>query len=120
MNVLSWLDFSDGAWTWRHYLTVSALALAVGAGVICRAMRQGTAEARAARRWRAFKRNRRPINTVSSAGLTMQHDGPDSQKRSLFSRASIVLIGFLVVGAFYLITERPAHFWLTPPWLLLN
>jgi hypothetical protein len=103
MNVLSWLAFSDGPWTWRHYLTVSAVTLAVGAALIFRAMRQGTAEARPARRYRA-----------------MRHDGPGSQRRSFFSRASIVLIGLLAVGAFYLITERPAHFWLTPPWLLLN
>jgi hypothetical protein len=51
----------------------------------------------------------------------MAQSGNSGGKRGIFaSRASIVLIGLLVVVAFYLITERPAHFWLTPPWLLLN
>jgi hypothetical protein len=33
------------------------------------------------------------------------------------SRASIVLIGFLVIGGFYLVAEHRAHLWLVLPWL---
>ena len=53
----------------------------------------------------------------------MQHDGHSDEKRSFFaSRANIVLIGFLVLGGFYLIAEHRAHLWLALswlPWLLL-
>ena len=48
----------------------------------------------------------------------MQHDGHNDEKRSFFaSRANIVLIGFLVLGGFYLIAEHRAHLWLVLPWL---
>ena len=48
----------------------------------------------------------------------MQHDGHSDEKRSFFvSRANIVLIGFLVLGGFYLIAEHRAHLWLVLPWL---
>jgi hypothetical protein len=58
MNVLSWLDFSDGPWTWRHYLFVSALALAVGAALFFWAMRRGKAVARSLWRFRAMSDSR--------------------------------------------------------------
>jgi hypothetical protein len=35
------------------------------------------------------------------------------------SRANIVLIGFLVIAGFYLITEHRAHLYGALPWLLL-
>jgi hypothetical protein len=44
MNVLSWLDFSERPWTWRHYVFVSALALAVGG-------RSSFGQCAGARRW---------------------------------------------------------------------
>jgi hypothetical protein len=48
----------------------------------------------------------------------MEHMGNSGQKRSFFaSRANIVLIGFLVLGGFYLIAEHRAHLWLALPWL---
>jgi hypothetical protein len=49
MNVLSWLDFSDGPWTWRHYLFVSAVALAAGGALFFWAIHRGKALARS--RW---------------------------------------------------------------------
>ena len=48
MSVLAWFDYA-GPWTWRHYLLIAALALAVAAALCLWAMRQGKAEARA---WR--------------------------------------------------------------------
>ena len=48
----------------------------------------------------------------------MQHDGESGEKRGFFaSRANIVLVGFLVLGGFYLIAEHRAHLWLALPWL---
>jgi hypothetical protein len=50
----------------------------------------------------------------------MEHDGDGGEQPGFFaSRANIVLVGFLVLAAFYLITEHTAHLlgWL--PWLLL-
>ena len=35
------------------------------------------------------------------------------------SRAGIVLLGFLAIAAFYLVTEHTAHFFGVLPWLLL-
>ncbi len=58
MSVFSWLDYSGGPWTWRHYLFISVVTIAVGAAVIFRAMRQGRAKAGAARLCRAFTGNR--------------------------------------------------------------
>lgn len=52
MNLLSWLDVVAGQWTWRHYLVVSAVALAVVAVFVFKAMRQGQAEASAGRLYR--------------------------------------------------------------------
>jgi hypothetical protein len=40
----------------------------------------------------------------------MEHGGKDGGKPSFFaSRANIVLIGFLVIAGFYLVTEHRAH-----------
>lgn len=40
----------------------------------------------------------------------MDHGNHDRENRGFFaSRANIVLIGFLVIGGFYLITEHRAH-----------
>jgi len=50
----------------------------------------------------------------------MDHTNHDPGKQSRYGfRANIVLIGFLVVAGFYLVTEHRAHLlgWL--PWLLL-
>lgn len=50
----------------------------------------------------------------------MDHGNHDSGQPSFFaSRANIVLIGFLILAGFYLVTEHRAHLlgWL--PWLLL-
>jgi hypothetical protein len=33
------------------------------------------------------------------------------------SRVTIVLIGFLLIGGFYLVAEHRAHLWLVLPWL---
>lgn len=53
----------------------------------------------------------------------MQHDtqyGGDAPKRGFFaSRANIVLIGFLAIAGFYLVTEHTAHLFGALPWLLL-
>jgi len=50
----------------------------------------------------------------------MEHGGHDGKTRAFFaSRANIVLIAFLAISGFYLVTEHQAHLlgWL--PWLLL-
>jgi hypothetical protein len=48
----------------------------------------------------------------------MEHMRHSGEKRGFFaSRANIVLIGFLVLGGFYLIAEHRAHLWLVLPWL---
>jgi len=40
----------------------------------------------------------------------MEHDGDGGEQPGFFaSRANIVLVGFLVLAAFYLITEHTAH-----------
>ncbi|SHK21755.1 Protein of unknown function [Roseomonas rosea] len=40
----------------------------------------------------------------------MEHGGHDGEARGFFrSRANWVLIGFLVIGGFYLVTEHRAH-----------
>lgn len=50
----------------------------------------------------------------------MDHSNHDSEKRSFFaSRANIVLIGFLGLAGFYLLTEHRAHLLGVLPWLLL-
>ena len=48
MNIVSWLGYSGGAWTWRHYLVISGDALAVSAALVLWAWRQGQAEGRVA------------------------------------------------------------------------
>ena len=48
------------------------------------------------------------------------HDQTEERKRSfLSSRANIVLIGFLAIGGYFLITEHGAHIVPFLPWLLL-
>jgi DUF2933 family protein len=49
----------------------------------------------------------------------MQHDDNGDKPGFFACRANIVLIGFLAIAGFYLITEHNAHLlgWL--PWLLL-
>lgn len=50
----------------------------------------------------------------------MQHGGFDSPKTGFFaSRGNIVLIGFLAIAAFYLVTEHAAHLFGALPYLLL-
>lgn len=53
----------------------------------------------------------------------MQHteyqDNQDSPPRSSWSRTNIVLIAFLAIAGFYLITEHRAHFFGYLPFLLL-
>lgn len=50
----------------------------------------------------------------------MDHGNEDSGKPSFFaSRANIVLIGFLILASFYLVTEHRAHLFGWLPWLLL-
>ena len=53
----------------------------------------------------------------------MQHteyqDNQNSPPRSSWSRANIVLIAFLAIAGFYLITEHRAHFFGYLPFLLL-
>jgi hypothetical protein len=46
----------------------------------------------------------------------MEHGRHSGEKPGFFaSRANIVLIGFLVLGGFYLIAEHRAHLWLALP-----
>jgi hypothetical protein len=48
------------------------------------------------------------------------HDRTEERKRGfLSSRANIVLIGFLAIGGYFLITEHGAHIVPFLPWLLL-
>ena len=47
------------------------------------------------------------------------HDQTEKRKRSFLSRANIVLIGFLAIGGYFLITEHGAHIVPFLPWLLL-
>jgi Protein of unknown function (DUF2933) len=50
----------------------------------------------------------------------MDHSNHDSGKPSFFSsRANIVLVGFLAIGGYFLITEHGAHILPFLPWLLL-
>lgn len=49
MNIVSWLGYSGGAWTWRHYLAISGVALAVSGAVVLWAWRQAKTEGRVAR-----------------------------------------------------------------------
>jgi hypothetical protein len=50
----------------------------------------------------------------------MEDDGHSGEKRGFFaSRANIVLVGFLAIAGFYLITEHTAHVIPYLPWLLL-
>lgn len=50
----------------------------------------------------------------------MEHDGHSGEKPGFFaSRANIVLVGFLAIAGFYLITEHTAHVIPYLPWLLL-
>ena len=49
--------------------------------------------------------------------METNHDGKKGS--SFASRANIVLIGFLVIGGFYLATEHRAHLYGWLPWLLL-
>ena len=50
----------------------------------------------------------------------MEHDGHDGEARGFFSsRANIVLLGFLGIGGYFLVTEHWARVVLFLPWLLL-
>lgn len=50
----------------------------------------------------------------------MDHRGHDDDRPGFFSsRANIVLIGFLLIAGFYLMTEHYAHVVPFLPWLLL-
>ena len=50
----------------------------------------------------------------------MEHGGHDGAKPGFFaSRANIVLVAFLAIAGFYLITEHTAHVIPYLPWLLL-
>ncbi len=50
----------------------------------------------------------------------MDEDHHDSPRRGFFSSAAnIVLIGFLAIAGFYLVTEHRAHLYGILPWLLL-
>lgn len=50
----------------------------------------------------------------------MRRSGPESPKPGFFaSRSKIVLIGFLAIAAFYLVTEHTAHLFGALPYLLL-
>lgn len=50
----------------------------------------------------------------------MERSGRDGKKRGVFNLpANVVLIGFLVIAGFYLITEHRAHLYGWLPWLLL-
>jgi hypothetical protein len=50
----------------------------------------------------------------------MQHDEFQDSKRSFFAaRGRIVLIGFLAVAGFYLVTEHTAHLFGALPYLLV-
>ena len=68
MNIVSWLEYSGGAWTWRHYLAISGAALAVSAALVLWAWRQGRAEGRVARFCTALCQNllRRPGRSEAS------------------------------------------------------
>ncbi len=48
----------------------------------------------------------------------MDHSNHEGGKRGFFaSRANIVLVGFFIIGGFYLVAEHRAHLWLVVPWL---
>ena len=50
----------------------------------------------------------------------MDHERHDQQRRGGFlSRGNIVLLGFLLVAAFFLLTEHRAHLFGLLPWLLI-
>ena len=49
----------------------------------------------------------------------MDHGGHDGAKGFFASRANIVLVGFLAIAGFYLLTEHYAHVIPFLPWLLL-
>ena len=50
----------------------------------------------------------------------MEHGGHNGEKPGFFaSRVNIVLVGFLALAGFYLITEHTAHVIPYLPWLLL-
>jgi hypothetical protein len=50
----------------------------------------------------------------------MEHSDHDGEARGFFSsRANIVLIGFLAIGGYFLVTEHWAHVIPFLPWLLL-
>ena len=55
---------------------------------------------------------------VMSAHDHSREDGA-TQESFLKSAAGLVLIGFLAIAAFFLITEHTAHFFGALPWLLL-
>lgn len=50
----------------------------------------------------------------------MQHEDSENRKPGFFaSRGNIVLIGFLAVAGFYLVTEHTAHLFGVLPYLLI-
>ncbi len=56
----------------------------------------------------------------STTPARADRDDPHRDRRAFFSSpAGIVLIGFLLIGGFYLVTEHRAHLYSWLPWLLL-
>jgi hypothetical protein len=47
------------------------------------------------------------------------HDHHDGNDRSSVSASTLVLVGFLAIAGFYLVTEHSAHLYGILPWLLL-
>jgi len=48
----------------------------------------------------------------------MDHSSHEGGKQGFFaSRGNIVLVGFFILGGFYLLAEHRAHLWLVLPWL---
>ena len=49
----------------------------------------------------------------------MEHDGHDGRAGFLASRGNIVLLGFLAIAGYFLVTEHWAHVVPFLPWLFL-
>ena len=49
----------------------------------------------------------------------MEHNRDDGQAGFFASRANIVLLGFLAIGGYFLVTEHWAHIVPFLPWLFL-
>ena len=50
-------------------------------------------------------------------GLKVEHNGSDNRRGSSASRANVVLLGFLAIGGYFLVTEHWAHIVPFLPWL---